>query len=85
MGPFAFDVVEPLGLAGPLVDQIELVSIADANLILSLAAGRVAIAWINQRQNQRRFAHLEFLWKIIIKDSLFNPSKFKQEIDVFYS
>jgi hypothetical protein len=50
-----------------------------------LAAGRVAIAWINQRQNQRRFAHLEFLWKIIIKDSLFNPSKFKQEIDVFYS
>ena len=84
MGPFAFDVVEPLGLAGPLVDQIELVSIADANLILSLAAGRVAIAWINQRQNQWRFAHLEFLWKKI-KDSSFNPSKFKQDIDVFYS
>ena len=49
MGPFAFDIVKTSRVASALIDQVELVSITDADLILSLAARRVTIARIDQR------------------------------------
>ena len=61
VGPLAVDVVETSDIAAALVDQIELVAVAYANLILRLTVGREAVARIDQGDDDGRFAQLEFL------------------------
>ena len=61
VGPFAFDVVKPSRLASALVDQVVLVTITHADLVLALAAGRETVAGIDERHHKRRFVQLEFL------------------------
>jgi len=60
VGPLAVDVVETSDIAAALVDQIELVAVAYANLILRLTVGREAVARIDQGDDDGRFAQLEF-------------------------
>ena len=62
VGPLPVHIVETTRLACPLVDQIVLMTVADADLILSLAAGRETVARIDQRHHQRGFAQLELLF-----------------------
>lgn len=60
MSPFAIDVVEATYFTTTLVDQIELVAVADAYLVIRLAPGRKAIGRVDQRNHNWRFAQLKF-------------------------